>query len=633
MANVVSAPAPSAIRTRNRHLPRGLDANQQNIREKNVKKMKKNLAPCFAALTLIAALTIPSAVSAQQPRYKLIDMGTFGGPLSSVNDGNSGNNAVSIVSNRGTLVGWADTSSPDPFPPNFCFNENCYVSHAFQWRDGVRTNLGALDESLSSQAVWISASGLIAGTSENGKIDPLFTGFPEFRAVLWRHSHITDLGTLSDGFESSANAVNSNGQVIGWAMNSTPDANSMAGPGFFPTQTRAFLWQKGAMQDLGTLGTGTDAIAQFLNERGQIVGWSYTGGTPPPTCIFTQATDSFIWDEKNGMIDLGNLGGTCVIATGINNDGVVIGDNVNDESLERAFIWKRDAIQDLGGSIGGQQTGAEAINESGQIAGFATLSGEVLFHAVLWNGVGEITDLGALGADECSFATAINSKTQVVGGSAVGCVFDSQSHAVLWEHGAIFDLNNLIARNASLTLELAQGINDRGEIAGIGVDAGGNEHAYLLVPCDKKSDCQEIVAGEATAAPPPVMERAPLANPRDTIRQMLRRQPGVRHFIPGPIGAASRTASQAASEEYSSSRSGQSDFIDEKILSHYGSGRCDTDYSTKKLTGYCTGSNGWVCFSRPSRQCPTGATAIHPEYVQMGFICRPYVDTARSCTF
>ena len=513
----------------------------------------KRLSGYITALAL-TGLMIPSQMSAQQPRYKLIDMGTLGGPQSFVNDGNSDNNAVDIVNDRGTMVGWADTSTRDPL----CFNEDCFVSHAFQWRDGARTDLEALDKALSSQAVWVSANGLIAGTSENGEIDPSLSGFPELRAVLWRQGRIASLGTLPGGFESSANVVNSKGQVIGWATNSTPDADSMQAPGFLPTQTRAFLWQEGAMKDLGTLGTGTDAMAQFINERGEVVGWSYTGepqdisvctlpiGNPPATL----AIHSFIWDERNKMRDLGTLGGTCAIATGINNDGVVIGDNVNDVPLERAFIWKDGEIKDLGGSIGGQQTGAEAINDSGQVAGFATLEGEALSHAVLWRRIGEVTDLGALGADECSFATSINSKTEVVGGSEIGCVFD-QSHAVLWEQGTIFDLNNLIAPGSSLTLQVAQGINERGEIAGTGVDINNNEHAFLLVPCDATdaSDCQEVISGETASI---LTQRPSMANPDNSVRQMLHRRPGPMPHILTLGRAANGTGSAPAIEAGSS---------------------------------------------------------------------------------
>jgi probable HAF family extracellular repeat protein len=491
----------------------------------------KNLSLYIKTLGLIAAFAIPSHMSAQQPHYKLIDMGTFGGPHAFINTGNNGNNAVGILNNRGAVVGWANTTAPDPFP-SFCFDDDCIVSHAFRWHNGVLTDLGALDSSLSSQAVWISQSGLIAGTSQNGATDPLVAGFPELRAVLWKNGHIIDLGTLPEGgFESSANAVNSKGQVIGWATNTIPDENSLIAPDFAPTQTRAFLWQNGVMRDLGALG-GTDAIAEFINERGEVVGWSYTGATQAiPGCIFVLATHSFVWDENNGIRDLGTLtpGGTCTNATAINEKGVIVGDNVDEQSGERAFIWKQGTIQDLGGSLGGQETGAAGINDAGQVAGFATLAGEVLFHAVLWQGVGEITDLGVLGADQCSFATGINSKTQVVGGSAVGCVFDSQSHAVLWENGSIFDLNSLIAPGASLTLELAQGINDRGEIAGIGVDAKGNEHAYLLVPCDNdsKSDCQEVFTGA------PATLFSTLVSPKQATSTP--RSPWMPHRLPGPL--------------------------------------------------------------------------------------------------
>ena len=165
--------------------------------------MKSRTLTCIAAMTLFAALAVPLRLAAQeqqrnnqQPRYKLIDLGTFGGPQSYVNTPSV--QIVPDVNNRGTVAGWADTSTPDPFPA-FCFNPDCFVSHAFQWQNGVMTDLGVLPGGASSASYSISANGLIAGLSENGEIDPLIAGFPEVRAVLWKNGGITDLGTLPEG--------------------------------------------------------------------------------------------------------------------------------------------------------------------------------------------------------------------------------------------------------------------------------------------------------------------------------------------------------------------------------------------------------------------------------------------------
>jgi probable HAF family extracellular repeat protein len=496
--------------------------------------------------------------------YRLVDIGTFGGPASDLNTGNDGGFSVNIVNNQGALAGWADTATPDPYP-SYCFYD-CYVTHAFRWQDGVMTDLGALADGVSSQAVWISASGLIAGVSENGEIDPLISGFPENRAVLWQNGRITDLGTLPEGgYESFANAVNSGGQVVGWAENTIPDPNSLSGPGFFPTQTRAFLWEGGVMQDLGTLGSGTDAVAQFINERGQVVGYSYASSAPNTSCpsFLPLATGSFIWDKKNGMTDLGTLGGTCTIAEGLNNNGTVVGAYVNDNQIEHGFLWENGSIHDLGGTLGGNDTGAEGINDHGVIAGFAYLAGNTTFHAALWRQVGKITDLGVLRGDQCSFASSINAKTQIVGASITDeCTFDDNTRAFLWEGGSIFDLNTLIPAGSALHLQWARGINDRGEIAGTGLDAEGNVHAFLLIPL---IPCEEGVEGcdysrvvdEAAAtrqSPPPVMQkptttpRTPaLYSPFNDVRRMFPGRLGSSRFVGGPQQVALSGAMAAIS--------------------------------------------------------------------------------------
>lgn len=520
--------------------------------------MKSRILMCVAA-TMFGLMAISLHLGAQASQtshhhYKLIDMGsTFGGPQSYFAPGSGLQFAGSSVLNRGGIAaGFADTSAPDPFSPNFCFY-NCLVEHTFQaGSGGVLTDLGALPGGGSSAPLWITANGLIAGVSENGETDPLYKGLPEMRAVLWQQENIVDLGTLEGGHQSEANAVNSSGQVVGAALNTIPDANSMAAANFwyfnqpYGYQQRAFLWDKQqGMQDLGTLPGGTDAEAILINERGQVVGNSYTSSAPgvcaPSGLALT--TGAFIWDQKSGMADLGSLGGTCTVATALNNKGQVVGESyrTGDESAP-AFLWENGSMHELGGSLGGDFTGAFAINDRGKVVGFGYLSGNSTFHATLWKNLKEITDLGVIGNDPCSYAAAINAKIQVVGGSSPTCDFGDKARAFLWEDGSIFDLNSLIPPASALYLQLTYAINDRSEIAGTAVDSSGNEHAFLLIPCDENhpgiEGCDYSLV-DANAAADQV--RAPQAAQSSTIANENHDSPiSLRDLLTGrPIGRSS----------------------------------------------------------------------------------------------
>jgi probable HAF family extracellular repeat protein len=505
--------------------------------------MRQTVTACVATITLFATLTTPIRLAAQerphtqQPRYKLVDLGTLGGPNSSVPTvffeiGGTLTAGARVISNQGTVTGTADTSTADPS----CFFDDCFYPSVFQWQDGVLTNLGALPGSHWSAVNWISGNGLIAGFSQNGATDPLL-GLPEFHAVLWRGGQITDLGTLEGGNESWAFAVNNRGRVVGFSTNGTPDPYSYFYFQIFGssagTQMRAFSWDKeNGMQDLGTLG-GPDAWAGLVNEHGQIAGISYTSSTANAdnaTCAPNVPTqDPFFWEKDTGMIDIGTLGGTCGVPNALNNHGQVAGESYLAGNLNvHAFRWDKRAhpqLTDLG-TLGGDNASALWLNDAGEVIGFADLprnpSGctglACQHHAFLWKH-GVMTDLGSLSGDPCSRALSINSKGQIVGASATVCG-GPLTHALLFEGGGPIDLNTLVPPGSALALTEAIYINDRGEIAGVGALSNGDTHAFLLTPCGEDDDgCGDDAnenAGLQTSAPP--------AAARGTLPQSLLRQ-------------------------------------------------------------------------------------------------------------
>ena len=137
--------------------------------------MKSRILMVITAMTLFAALAIPAQLAAQDDRYKLVDIGTLGGPTGYESVNGPG---IQILNNAGIVSSFADTSARDPriSTPKFCYNPDCFLSHAFRWKNGVLSDLGALPGVNSSAAGAINARGWSVGQSQNGLI--LLTGFP-----------------------------------------------------------------------------------------------------------------------------------------------------------------------------------------------------------------------------------------------------------------------------------------------------------------------------------------------------------------------------------------------------------------------------------------------------------------------
>jgi probable HAF family extracellular repeat protein len=431
----------------------------------------------------------------QSTPYSLVDLGTFGGPQSVVPQGLL-LSATQVLNDRGTVVGWADTAAPDPFPaycfdqflsPSDLFSPGCNLANAFESQNGVLAQLGGLSQD-SSAAAAISDKGLITGLSQNGQTDPLIPGFPELRAVVWAGQQAADLGTLG-GNESYATGVNDRGQVIGSALNAVPDPYSFFGEFYVPggasntTQTRAFLWQNNTMTDIGTLG-GPDAEAFGINRRGQIAGDAYTNDVPSPLGYPTDYP--FLWTPGKGMKNLGTLGGDSInTVSGLNDKGEVIGSMyLKGDTKNHPYLWDGRQLLDLR-TFGGPDGDAESINDAGEVVGWGKTTKPcpqnegLMSAAFLWKNDHK-TKIGTVPGTVRSDANSINSKSQVVG-SQRNCDASFVT-GYLWQHGATADLNTLIPPSSALHVYAPIEINDRGVVAGLGTLPNGDVHALLLVP-------------------------------------------------------------------------------------------------------------------------------------------------------
>src|SRR5215471_1498004 len=134
------------------------------------------LAAC-PLVAAAAALALPGqgvaqARAASYP-YRLVDPGTFGGPQSFFNLP-----AVPLTK-QGGLLGSADTTIPDADYPNFnpflVGFPDPWLVHAFEWKDGQLTDLGALPGNNGSSVFEVNGNGVGVGASETATTDP-YTG-------------------------------------------------------------------------------------------------------------------------------------------------------------------------------------------------------------------------------------------------------------------------------------------------------------------------------------------------------------------------------------------------------------------------------------------------------------------------
>lgn len=299
-----------------------------------------------------------------------------------------------------------------------------------------------------SSASGINSSGTVVGNFPFS--DTINHGFVNAAGV------ITDLLTLEGGDQAYARAVNDSGAIVGQSTNAA---------GLW----RAFRYEAGTMVDLGTLG-GDNSRAAGINNRGDIVG---TADIPPTE--FSRSSRAFLLKPGVTMQDLGrfdvpdNEGPSS--AVGINEKRQVVGGSaagplIGTEPPFHAFLYACEELRDLG-TLGGQYSIANAINERGHIVGEASTPEFRNNRAFLFYR-GEMKNLGTLPGGEFSAATDINDKGQIVGGASG----PGWERGFLWQSGKMRALNSLISAASGWSISHAAGINNNGQIAGTGCKAG-----------------------------------------------------------------------------------------------------------------------------------------------------------------
>jgi probable HAF family extracellular repeat protein len=290
---------------------------------------------------------------------------------------------------------------------------------AFSWADGVFTLLvdpPPGDDPNEYRPFFVTAAavnerGQVVGVRGHPQADPLV-----IEAAVWEDGRVVAATGGASAYDEAAVPadLNDRGQVL---LNVPGDADDAR---------VAAAWRIGGRQvtELGTLG-GARSLGLAIDERGRVAGVSETASGDE---------HAFLW-QRGRMVDLGTLGGaTSAIGPAspsapllgdrneaVNDRGEVAGTSETASGDEHAFLWRGGRMVDLG-TLGGATSHATALNDRGQVVGYSeTADGET--HAFLWQD-GEMTDLGALAGEGASEALDVNDRGQIVG--RVG------DQAVLW---------------------------------------------------------------------------------------------------------------------------------------------------------------------------------------------------------
>lgn len=283
-------------------------------------------------------------------------------------------------------------------------------SHPFVWSGGLMLDMNDV----------LPGAGPALGMNDRGDVVGQSPGW------WWDGANMTVLPDLGD--TTLAMAINSDQVIAGWS-DDTEDIR------------RAVLWVNSELELLPLWPSGSEALAEDINDLGMVVGSATTDSEGPEVATLW-------WNGE--MTNLGALPSTWRTSTarGVSENGMIVGDSNDDATgRDRAVLWEQDET----------------------------------------SGMWTIRNLGSVTPDTYSKAYDVNNLGQVVGQS--GCS-GSCGVAFIWQDGVMRDLNDLVPASAPWTMYVARAISDSGYIVGRGRGADAS-YPFRLEPILLAADLNE----------------------------------------------------------------------------------------------------------------------------------------------
>ncbi|HUD98813.1 MAG TPA: hypothetical protein VMR62_04515 [Bryobacteraceae bacterium] len=310
---------------------------------------------------------------------------------------------------------------------------------------------------------------IISATSKPPYMNEAFCGLTgasgdqnQCLAAVWKNGRLTALPTLPGGHNSQTYWLNNLGQVVGFSENGISDPTCATGTPYQVLRFEGVIWgPDGEVRELRPLEGDTTGFAWGINDHGQAVGSSgLCSNTSVSGPVGPTAPHAVLWDRDGSPTDLGHLEGVPAgvynVATSINDRGDVVGFAQASDGTQHGFLWtKETGMQDIGGFPG---------------AGNGT------------------------GAPCCN---TINNTGEIVGFS-IDANFNFR--ALVWQDKMPIDLNTLIPADSPLYLTGSESLNDSGQITGTAIVKSScpvttppawqtnqslctETHAFVATPC------------------------------------------------------------------------------------------------------------------------------------------------------